>query len=136
LDTKALGRWWIVGLLFYGVSLGILYFLTGVLRLPLIISTSVGSEILSLLRFWINERWVFRQRGPFTWKRLWQFHVAYAGGFAIWWLAGNLLPLFGIHYLIASTIGTACSVGTSMTTHFFWVWRKGAMVSQSPYAAN
>ena len=33
--------------------------------------------------------------------------VRVAGGAAIWWMVSNALPRFGVHYLIASTAGTA-----------------------------
>jgi len=38
-------------------------------------------------------------------------------------MASNALPRFGVHYLIASTAGSACSVFLSMFTNFLWVWR-------------
>jgi putative flippase GtrA len=115
-------RWWIVGLAFTAGGLGVLYVLHGVLGLSLIAATSVGSEALLLIRFLINDRWVFGNPRP-TWKRLWQFHVASAGGGIIWWVVANLLPRFGIHYLLAAIVATACSVLFSMATNFFWIWR-------------
>lgn len=126
MDIKTIARWWAVGLAFYLLGLGVLYLLTGLWHLPNIFSTLLAGEALALLRFWLNERWVFRANAGSLWKRLWQYHVANAGGFAIWWVVANVLPIFSIHYLVASTIGTGCSVGFSMLTHFFWVWRHPA----------
>jgi putative flippase GtrA len=117
-----LGRWWIVGLAFYGAGLGVLYVFIGILRLPLMLGTLLAAEFTLLLRFAVNDRWVFGHRTP-AWARLWQFHVASAGGGAIWWVVANLLPRFGVNYLIAATAGTACSVFFSMFTNFLWVWR-------------
>jgi putative flippase GtrA len=119
---RALGRWWIVGLAFTGGGLVFLYVLRDVLRLPLVVATLAGAEATLLLRFLINDRWVFGYRRP-TWTRLWQFHVAGAAGGAIWWIVANLLPRYGVHYLLAATAGTACSVMLSMGTNFFWIWR-------------
>jgi putative flippase GtrA len=118
---RSLGRWWIVGLAFFAGGLGILYVFTNMLRMSLTAATSLAAEVAIILRFMINDRWVFGHRRP-TWTRLWQFHIASAGGTAIWWVVANALPRFGIHYLIASTAGTACSVFFSMTTNFLWVW--------------
>lgn len=115
-------RWWIVGLSFTAGFLAVLYVLHDLLRLSLMVATSLGGELILVLRFLINDRWVFGHRRP-TWTRLWQFHVASAGGGAIWWFVTNLLPRFGIHYLLASIAGTACSVLCSMATNFFWIWR-------------
>jgi putative flippase GtrA len=89
----------------------------------LIVATSAGAEATLLLRFLINDHWVFGHQRP-TWRRLWQFHLASAGGGAIWWAIANLLPRFGIHYLLAAIAGTACSVMFSLTTNFFWIWRR------------
>lgn len=120
---QSLSRWWIVGLAFTGGGLIVLYVLRDLLRLPLMAATAAGAEVTLLLRFLINDAWVLGHRRP-TWTRLWQFHVASAGGGAIWWVVANVLPQFGIHYLLAATAGTACSVIFSVTTNFFWIWRK------------
>jgi putative flippase GtrA len=119
---RPLGRWWIVGLAFTVAGLTVLYVLRDVLHLPLIVATTAGGEVILLVRFLINDRWVFGYRRP-TWTRLWQFHVAGAGGGAIWWIVANVLPRFGVNYLVAATAGTACSVILSMATNFLWVWR-------------
>lgn len=120
---RSLFRWWIVGLAFTGGGLVVLYVLRDILRLPLIVATTAGAEATLLVRFLINDRWVFGHRRP-TWLRLWQFHVASAGGGAIWWVVANLLPRFGVQYLLAALAGTACSVMFSMATNFLWIWRR------------
>jgi len=122
ISWRRLARWWIVGLAFYAGGLGVLYLVIDGLRLPLLTGTLLTGEVTVLLRFLVNDRWVFGHRVP-TWTRLWQFHIASAGGAAIWWMVSNALPRFGVHYLIASTAGTACSVFLSMFTNFLWVWR-------------
>ena len=109
LPWRSLARWWIVGLAFYGGGLGALYLFQDILALPLMLGTLLAAEFTTLLRFFVNDRWVFGHRRP-TWLRLWQYHVAGAGGFVVWWTIANLLPRFGIHYLVASTLGTGCSV--------------------------
>jgi len=124
LPWRSLGRWWIVGLAFYGGGLGILYVFKDVLKLPLMAGTLVAGEGTLLIRFLINDRWVFGHPRP-SWTRLWQYHAASAGGAIVWWIVSNVLPRFGIHYLLASTIGTGCSVCFSMLTNFLWIWRRG-----------
>jgi putative flippase GtrA len=119
----SLGRWWIVGLGFYGVGLGLLYLFTAILKMPLTIGTLLSAEVTLVLRFFVNDRWVFHYRRP-SWIRLWQFHVASAGGGTVWWIVSNALPRFGIHYLIAATVGSACAVVFGMTSNFLWVWGK------------
>src|SRR5438132_2982251 len=97
-------RWWLVGLFFIGIGVAILYAFVDVLKLPLVLGSIIGAEVGTLLRFLVNDRWVFGHRFP-TWKRLWQYHVANASGFVIWWGATNLLPHWGIHYLLATIAG-------------------------------
>jgi putative flippase GtrA len=123
LPWRSLGRWWIVGIAFYGGGLAILYAFRDVLGMPLAVATLTSAECTTLVRFLINDRWVFGHPRP-TWRRLWQYHVASAGGSAIWYTIANSLPHFGVHYLLASTIGTGCSVFFSMATNFLWIWRR------------
>ena len=125
LPWRSLGRWWTVGLAFYAIGLVMLYAIVDVMRIPLWIATLATAEITTVLRFGIYDRWVFRHPRP-TWRRLWQFHVACAGGAAIWFVAANILPRFGVHYLLASTAGTGSSVVFSMFAHYLWIWRKPA----------
>jgi putative flippase GtrA len=125
---RNLGRWWLVGLAFFGGGLGLLYLLTDVLAVPLILGTLLAAEFTTLLRFAINDRWVFGHRSP-SWSRLWQYHIACAGGSAVWWVLANTLPRLGIHYLIASAAGSAASVMLSMITNFMWIWRRGPSVA-------
>ena len=122
---RTMVRWWVVGLSFIGIGMGILYALVDVLKLPLVLGSIVGAEVGTVLRFLVNDRWVFRHRRP-TWIRLAQFHVASAGGAAIWWTVANLLPRFGIHYLAASLIGSGCSMVLSLITNFLWIWRRSS----------
>jgi len=133
LPLRSLGRWWIVGLAFYAIGLGMLYAVVEVMRIPLWIGTLTTAETTTILRFGIYDRWVFRHPRP-TWKRFWQFHAACAGGAAIWFAAANVLPRFGIHYLLASTAGTVCSVVFSMFAHYLWIWGKRAANSHAETA--
>jgi putative flippase GtrA len=116
-------RWLCVGLLFYVIGLALLRVMIEVLKLPLTVSTVLTQEAATVARYVINDRWVFHEK-RLSWSRLWQFHVANAGGFAIGWIVTNVLPQFGVYYLLASTMGTAVSMLVTMTTNFLWIWRK------------
>jgi len=122
LPLRSLYRWWIVGLVFTAGGIGLMYVLVGMLYLPLLAATTINTEVPIMLRYLINDRWVFGHRRP-TWRRLWQFHLASAGGAIVWWIVASALPRFGVHYLVASLAGTACSVCFSMVTNFLWIWR-------------
>lgn len=124
-------RWWIVGIVFMAWSLGALYLLKDRWRMSLMLATLVTAETGTILRFFVNDWWVFGHGRP-TLIRFWQYHVANAGSFVIWWAVCNALPLFGVHYLVASVAATTCSVGFSMLTNFLWIWRQRRTPHQKP----
>ncbi len=123
LPWRTLARWLIVGVVFLVVGTTLLYIAVDRLHMPLKLGTLFSAELTLLIRYFINDRWVFGHRFP-TWMRLWQFHVAGAGGFAIWWTVANALPHFGVHYLLASAAGSASSMSLSIITNFLWIWRQ------------
>lgn len=124
-------RWWIVGIFFMVMNLPLLYGLRDGLGLPIAIATVTASEINTILRFFVNDRWVFGQPHP-TWKRLWQYHLANASTFVIWNVATNFFAYLQIHYLIASILGTCVSVSWSMLTNFVWIWRHPQTSRETP----
>src|SRR4051794_734427 len=111
-------RWLVVGVVFTGVSVGLLKVMTEFLGWRYIVATFCSGGICMILRFLIVDRWVFGHLRP-TWTRLWQYCVANAVGFAIWWAAANVLKSVGVHYLVASVLATFVSVGFSMLSNFF-----------------
>jgi putative flippase GtrA len=123
--TLVIVRWWIVGIIFLGLTIPTLYLLHDQLGLPLPLATLLAGELLTVIRFGVNDRWVFGNARP-TWRRLIEYHAAVISSSLIWWTVTNLLPLVGVHYLIASLFGTVASVGWSMVTNFLWVWRPKA----------
>lgn len=58
-----------------------------------------------------------------TWKRLGEYHLAAAGGFAAWWTVSNFLVLFGTHYLLAALLAIGSSLALGLFTNFRWIWR-------------
>jgi putative flippase GtrA len=117
-------RWWIVGVSFIAVNMAFLYVFVEIAGLPVALATVLAAEAGTLLRFLVNDRWVFKRTRP-TWARLWQYHVANAASLCIWWLATNAFAYLGVHYMLASVLAMACSVVLSMITNFFWIWRHG-----------
>lgn len=121
LASREMLRWWAVALAFVGVNIGLLYLFVDLLAVPVLLATFVAAEIGVLLRFVVNDRWVFRQ-SRITLERLWRYHIAIAGSFTIWWTITNVIVLLGGHYILASVAGMACSVLLSIATNFFWIW--------------
>jgi putative flippase GtrA len=59
--------------------------------------------------------------------------VVNALGFAIWWGAANILKFVGVEYLLASALAIFFSVGFSMVSNFYWVWRKPTGHTRPPH---
>lgn len=116
-------RWIAVGVVFAAVGLGLLKLMAGVLSWPYTLATLLSGEIGTILRFLVVDRWVFGHPRP-TFMRLWQYHIANALGFGIWWSVANLLAAAGVHYLVASVLAMFFSVGVNMLSNFWWIWRK------------
>jgi len=115
-------RWIIAGGVFLVLNTGFLYLLVGVLGVPVAAGTLVSAELCTLLRYLVNDHWVFGHPRP-SWRRLWQYHVANGAAFVVWWVAANGLNLLGVHYLLAGILAVGFSTGFSMGTNFFWIWR-------------
>lgn len=127
--TPQLLRWFVVGAAFAAAGLALIKAMAGVLGWPYPLATLLSGEICTIFRFLVVDRWVFGHARP-TMKRLWQYHLANAVGFAIWWCAANGLKLAGVHYLLASVLAMFFSVGFSALSNFLWIWRKPAAETQ------
>jgi putative flippase GtrA len=124
--TPQVFRWLTVGVVFAAIGLGLLKLMAGVLGWPYVLATLFSGEIGTVLRFLVVDRWVFRHPRP-TFRRLWQYHVANALGFGIWWGMANFFEAIGIQYLVAAMLAMFFSVGVNMLSNFWWIWRKPAV---------
>lgn len=123
LNRGKLLRWFAAGLAFMGISTALLYGFVDLLGLSVPVGTLLTAEVSTLLRFVVNHYWVFGLRNPSI-RDCVQYHIANAGAFALWWITANALTLLGLHYLLAGIAAVACSTLFSLSTNFFWIWRK------------
>ena len=125
--TRALAiplvRWLAAGLAFMVLNTGLLYMFVDLLGLRVVFATLIAAEIGTVLRYLVNDRWVFLHHQP-TWRRLIQYQIANAVAFAVWWSATNLLHLWGVHYLLAAIFAAGFSIGFSLVSNFYWIWHK------------
>lgn len=119
----AIFRWISVGASFLFFNAIFMWIFVEKIHLAVFVATVISAEVCTVLRFSVNEHWVFRT-GQHCWVRLGQFHIANGAAFIIWLALTNLLVLNGLHYQLASLAGVACSVGASFLSNFLWVWRK------------
>lgn len=124
-------RWLATGVAFIFINSIFMVGLVEYFKLDAIWVTLISAELCTILRFFVNEHWVFKGIGP-VWKRLWQYHVANAGSFVVWIIAANLLIHWGIHYLLASALAVGISTMVSMASNFLWVWRKLDPANSTP----
>jgi len=120
--TYPLVRWLAAGLAFMGITSAFLYLFVDLLGASVMVGTLLALEASTLLRFFVNEKWVFASQAM-SWRRLGQYHVANAGASAIWWTATNLLSHFGVHHILAAILAVGFSTGFSIASNFLWVWR-------------
>lgn len=120
--TVPLLRWLFAGLVFLGLSTFFLYIFVDLLGASVMVGTLLTIEASTLLRFYVNEKWVFATHAM-CWRRLGHYHVANAGASAVWWIATNILNHFGVNHLIAAILAVGLSTGVSMASNFLWVWR-------------
>ena len=120
---RSLARWCAVGVFFTGLTIPILYVFHDVLGVRLSVASVVTWEICAIIRFFVTDRWVFRESQS-TLRRFWKYHVAAASTFVIWWTATNLMSRWGVHYILASVLATGCSMVWSLITSYRWVWRQ------------
>lgn len=116
-------RWWVAGIACAALGLVLLKVLVGLLSWPYSVATLLTTEICTVANFLLIDRWVFQHQRP-TWKRLVQYHVANAVGFVFWWIAANAMHAAGVHYLLASLLGTILCAGLSLLADFLWIWRE------------
>lgn len=122
-------RWLILGAAATGVNFGALYVLVDLLKVPFFLAPIFSAEIIIVLRFLANDRWVFGHPRP-SWRRLGEYHMAVAGGFVVWWGISNLLVYFGVHYLLASLLAIGGSLTVNFASNFYWIWRQHRPHSQ------
>jgi putative flippase GtrA len=125
-----MARWVAGGLLFLGLNIALLYAFVHGMGLRVAFATILSAEICTILRFFLNERWVFGTR-RFSGRRLWQFHLSNGCAFVVWWAATNLLTGRGCNYLVASILAVGFSVGFSFASNFLWLGRRPHAVKPS-----
>ncbi len=130
--SPQMARWIAVGFGFAIIGIGLIKVMVGMLAWPFALATLLSGELCTVLRFFAVNRWVFPHH-HLTWRRFWRYHVVNALGFAIWWGAANLLKSVGVEYLLASAFATFASVGFSMVSNFYWVWRKPTGKTRPPH---
>jgi putative flippase GtrA len=124
--TRRVASWFLLGLTASLLELALLRGLYEGLLWPLPVATAVAAETLILVKFLVNDRYIFGHRLP-TLNRCARYHGASAGALVVYWLVINALSLAaGIPYVVAFLVGTGAAFTWSLLTNFLWVWAQPA----------
>jgi putative flippase GtrA len=114
--------WVVLGVTASVLELALLRGLYEGLLWPLPLATLIAAEIMILVKFLVNDRYVFNHPAP-TLSRMAKYHGASAGALVVYWLAINALSLLaGVPYIPAFVLSTAAAFLWSLLTNFLWVW--------------
>jgi putative flippase GtrA len=119
--------WTLLGVSAAAAELGLLRLLVEGVAVPLPIATAVAAETLIVVKFLLNDRFVFGHPRPAL-DRAVKYHGACAGALVVYWLVINALAaLLGVPYAVGFVIGTAASFVWSLFTNFLWVWDRAGV---------
>ncbi len=117
-------KWWIVGLGFMAINILMLDWFKQSLGWSLTISSVMSAEICTILRYGVNDLWVFGSP-KLSWLRCWEYHVANFSSFFLWnFIIVVLGDKLQWDHRLAAVIATMVSVSWSMVTNFLWVWKQ------------
>jgi len=129
MDWQRVAGWTVLGVSAAAAELGLLRLLVEGLGMPLPIATAVAAETLILVKFLLNDRWVFGHPRPAV-DRVIKYHGASAGALVVYWIVINgLASLLAVPYAIGFVIGTGASFVWSLLTNFLWVWNRAGVRS-------
>ncbi len=121
LDSSLL-RYLGVGVLSYGVDLGLLALCYSVLGLPLWVATSVGFWTSFAVNFGLNRSVTFRSRGPAA-RQLVKYSLLVAVNYLASLLIVGLAERIGVGYAIGKTVSVGILVVVNYVAYRWWVFR-------------
>ncbi len=122
IPRRRVAGWSLLGLSASIVEFVLLRGLYEALGLPLPVASAVAAEVMIMVKFLLNDRYVFGHAWP-TFRRLVRYHGASAGALIVYWLVINAVSVLGGEpYVAGFVIGTAAAFTWSLLTNFFWVW--------------
>jgi dolichol-phosphate mannosyltransferase len=124
--ASRLGKFLVVGGTGVLLNNAALFTLYQVLRLPLIVSSTVAVVLAIGNNFFLNDRWTFQQRqDPFATRRLVRFSLVSLGGLALTTLTlWVLVTYLGVHYMVANLVGIGIGTGSNFIGNMKWTWNR------------
>lgn len=120
--ARRVSAWFLLGVTASLVELALLRLLYEVWLWPLPVATAAAAEVLIVVKFLVNDRFVFGHEWP-NLSRLLKYHGASAGALVVYWIVVNgLAALLSLPYVLAFIVGTGAAFAWSLITNFLWVW--------------
>jgi putative flippase GtrA len=116
-------RWLITGLGFLFFNICFLYIFVEIFRLSSGMATFLGAELSTIVRYFINNYWVFKYE-EISIKGFINYHIANIGAFSVWLIASNLMIKYGINYIYAGILAVFFSTMFSYYSNFYWIWKR------------
>lgn len=125
--VRSLARYLIVGLVSYGIDIGLLTLAWYVLRLPLWLATSIGFWGSFAVNFVLSRHWTFDAANHPVGAQLVRYGVLVAVNYVVTVLAVMALHQAGLPVVAARTITLAVLTASTFIIYRTWVFaRKGA----------
>jgi len=114
-------KFFLVGLFNTCVNLLIIYFLTGVLLINIIISSTFSFIISNLLSYFINSKFIFHK--PLSVTLYSRFLFASLFSFSMSFILNTFFYFLDFHYLLATLVCMLVVPLITFFTHKYWTWK-------------
>jgi len=118
---EKISKFFIVGLFNTVLNLLLIYFLTGLLLINIILSSTVSFIISNVLSYIINSKLVFYK--PLSILLYFRFFIASLFSFSISFILNTLFYFLNFHYLLATIICILIVPLLTFFTHHNWTWK-------------
>lgn len=124
--ASRLGKFLVVGCIGLIVNNAALYAFYQLLRLPLILASTLATSLAIGNNFVLNDRWTFNGRRDAALARAFiRFGLVSLGGLAITaFTLWALVTYLNLHYLVANLIGIGLSTGSNFAANSTWTWSR------------
>lgn len=115
-------KFFITGLFNTCVTLLLIYFLTGLLHVNIILSSSFSFMISNIFSYYINSKYIFYKEIKINYYL--RFLSASLLSFSINFFLNTLFFILNFHYLLATFLCLVLIPGMTFYAHNKWTWKK------------
>jgi dolichol-phosphate mannosyltransferase len=121
--ASRLGKFLVVGGTGVVLNSAALYAFYQMLRLPLVVASTLAVALAIGNNYVLNDRWTFYTASPASLRRFVQFALVSLGGLAITTLTlWALVAFLNVQYLVANLIGIGLATASNFVANVNWTW--------------